>query len=120
MFNKDTYEKIKRLNFEDLLCIIFIIISILNISANNMQKKYVQTKKEELFKKSNKIFEITITITLIIYIYYFIRNISAYKKSNNKEDYMIKLLGSSFMIAGVLCLLYFQNKNETFIGSPTI
>lgn len=39
---------------------------------------------------------------------------------SQKKIYLIKLLGSSFLIAGNICLWYFQNKESSFVGSPAI
>ena len=39
---------------------------------------------------------------------------------SRKKLYLIKLLGSSFLIAGTICLWYFQNKESLFVGSPAI
>lgn len=112
--------EINQLNFENFLWLIFIIIAILNITADNDEKEYLKTKNNIYKNKANKIFNITLKITFLIYIYFFIRNFNAYEKSSLKEKklYAIKLLGSSFLIAGILCLIYFQNKNSSFIGSP--
>ncbi len=38
--------------------------------------------------------------------------------SKKKKLYEIKLLGSAFLIAGVLLLIYFQTHQNDFIGSP--
>ena len=42
------------------------------------------------------------------------------EKSSEKEKslYTIKLLGSSLLIGGIVCLIYFQVNQENFIGSP--
>lgn len=122
MFNDDTINTINRLKFEDLLWIIFVILSIANIYGDNNEKKFLETNNKAYETKSNQIFEITLTITFFIYVYFFIRNYSAYKKATfqEKELYMVKLLGSSLLIAGIICLLYFQTKQISFVGSPAL
>lgn len=46
----------------------------------------------------------------------------AYKYAilEEKNLYIIKLLGSSLLVAEVLCLLYFQAKQTSFTGSPAL
>lgn len=122
MYDNETIKDIKRLNFEDLIWIIFIIISILNIIGNENEKNYLKTSNNSFKKSANKIFEFTITATFFIYTYFFIRNFKSYKESssNEKRIFSIKLLGTSFLIAGIICLLYFQENENTFFGSPAI
>ena len=61
-------------------------------------------------------------VSLVIYIYFFYRNYNTYKQSNevDKSMLIVKLIGSSLIIAGALCLIYFQYKNTDFIGTPSI
>ena len=49
-------------------------------------------------------------------------NYNALNKASDemKSLYEIKLLGSIFLIAGVVCLLYFQFNQKNFIGSPAL
>ena len=106
----DTANQMKKLKFEELLWIIFAIISLLNVYGDKIEEEYVTTKQEIYHDKSNKIFEITLMVTLLIYIYFFIRNYKALEKVSYHEKrlYEIRLLGSSFLIAGILLLIYFQ------------
>ena len=106
----DTTNQMKRLKFEELLWIIFAIISLLNVYGDKTEEEYVTTKQETYHDKSNKIFEITLMVTLLIYIYFFIRNYKALEKVpyHEKRLYEIRLLGGSFLIAGILLLIYFQ------------
>lgn len=119
--NNSTNE-LKRLKFEDLLWIVFAILSIMNIYGDQLQKEYIQTSSNYYEERSNTIFEITLTITLCIYIYFFLRNYKSYKNvtSKNKSLYAIKVFGSIFLIVGTICLIYFQENNENFIGSPSL
>ena len=117
MINNDILNQI---NIEDIIWIIFIILSILNIYGNYNEKQYSKTHNNYYKVTSNKTFEFTIITTFFIYLYFFYRNYKAYQESQNKELYRAKVLGSTFLIAGILCLLYFQEKQNHFIGSPGI
>ena len=115
-------DDITRLNFEDILFIILIIGICFNIYADNCEKKYIINHDKRLEVRANKIYIIVLIVTGIIYLYYLYRNYDAYKKSNkeDKNRFEIKLLGSAFFIAGILCLIYFQYKDPNFIGAPSI
>lgn len=113
-------EEINRLNFENILWIIFASICIINIVGNNEEIKYIMTNDTNVKKKANKIFEVTIFTTFIIYLYFAIRNYYALKNANNKKLYNIKLIGSLLLIAGIICIFYFQVKQKDFIGSPSL
>lgn len=120
MYDKKIINELNRLNFEDFLWIIFIAIGIITIYGNYNQKMYIKTKDDYFNKKSNDIFEIALTTSLLIYIYFFTRNYKAYNNSSKEEKnlYEIKLVGSSLFIIGILCLLHFQEKQTSFVGSP--
>lgn len=116
------HSEIDRLNFENILWIIFIVLSILNIIGDNYEKKYVSFNDIYYKREANKIFEFTLIVTFFIYLYFLYRN---YNSMNNVSDdmrgiYEIKFLGSIFLIIGILCLLYFQEKQTSFVGSPAI
>lgn len=121
--NNNVFDEIKRLNFEDLLWIVFIITSILNIWGNDYQKKYVISNDNYYEDKANNIYIFILVIVLFLYLYFFNRNYKMYKSKMNgstTEDF-IKVIGSIFFIIGTLCLLYFQvNSNNNFIGGPEI
>ena len=120
--NNRIINDLTRLKFEDFLLVLFIILSLLNIYGNQSEKNYLKTNNTIYKNKANEIFKFTILITIFIYAYFFIRNYHSYKisRENEKHIFIIKLLGSSFLIAGAVCLLYFQSKESSFSGSQAI
>lgn len=72
--NKDSND-ILRLNFENFIWIVFITISVLNINADNDEKKFINTNNSvSVYKtEANNIFELTISIIFLIYIYFAFR-----------------------------------------------
>lgn len=102
--------EIFRLNFEDFLWSIFIILAVLNIQGDYDEKKYIYSHNEFFRNESNSIFTLTLTITFFIYLYFLVRNYNFYKQvpSYQKQAYLIRLYGSAFLVAGVCLLLYFQ------------
>ena len=115
-------DEIRRLNFEDIIWIVFIILSILNIVGNDNQKKYVVSNKQYYEDRANNISIFVLTILFIIYLYFFYRNYNMYNDKDNPSDVdRIKVIGSFLFIVGTLCLLYFQvNSDDNFIGEPEI
>lgn len=118
MFDDD----IKRLNFEDYIWIVFAILAFLNIFGDNLQKIFIRTNYSEFEDKANNVFLFTLIISFIIYIYFFYRNYRAFLKVSNNEKsiFLVKLIGSSLLIGGVICLIYFQANQTNFIGTPAI
>lgn len=122
MDNDDIINELKRLRFEDFLWILFAILALANIYGDNNEAEYLRTNDNSFRAKANHIFEITLIITLLIYLYFLIRNYHAYKKARpqDKNLYKVKLLGSALLIAGIICLIYFQTKQTSFTGSPAL
>lgn len=115
-------KEINRLNFEDILWVIFIGLSILNIVSNNLQKEYVIWEDKYYEDKANNISIKVLTILVFVYLYFFIRNYNMYRKKDNATDTdLVKVIGSLLFVIGAICLLYFQvNSDDNFIGGPAI
>ncbi len=77
--------EINRLKWEEFLWGVFAFIAILNIIGDKNEELYIKTKETSYENRSNKIFEITLIVTLLIYIYFFIRNYNAFKNSSFQE-----------------------------------
>lgn len=77
--NDNVWSEIRRLNFEDLLWIIFIVTSILNIIGNDYQKRYVVSNNENYENMANNIYVFILIIVLFIYLYFFNRNYKMYE-----------------------------------------
>ena len=116
------YEELKRLDFEFYIWLVIALLAFFNIFADNLQKKFLKTNNKLYESKANKIYLFVLGVSLIIYIYFFVRNYNSYKvaSSEDKSLIIVKLIGSSLIIAGALCLIYFQYKNTDFIGTPAI
>lgn len=115
-------EEINRLEFENILWLIFAIVCLLNIFGDYEEEMYIKSNDYKYKNNANKVFELTLSVTFLIYVYFAIRNYNALNKASDemKGLYEIKLLGSIFLIAGVVCLLYFQFNQKNFIGSPAL
>lgn len=115
-------EEINRLNFENNIWILFSCLCLINIAGDNNLKDYLRTNNINKKNISDNLFLFTLSVTLLIYIYFLNRNIKAYKKASevNKELYKVKVFGSLFLIIGILLLIYFQKEQTSFNGSPAL
>lgn len=130
--NDEKISELKRLKFEDYVWVAFIVLSILDIVADNYQKKFIITDNLSYEQTANKLYTLVVFISVFIYLYFFVRNYKANSKvdiyDQDKYLFEIKLLGSIFFLVGVLCLLYFQvnisdntsGSSGAFIGGPAL
>ena len=112
-------KEIDRLNFEDLLLFVFIILCILNIKGDNLEKEYLIYNDSNKKILSNNIFKFTIYISFFIYLYYFFRNYNDYNNISfdKKSLYSVRFFSSVCFIVGTLCLIYFVNRDSDLIGT---
>ena len=104
--NDSLYSEVRRLNFEDLLWILFIFLSIMNIVANKFQKEYVISNNHYYEGKANNISIYVLTILVFVYVYFFLRNYNMYNnKDNPQNEDLVKVIGSFLFIIGTLYLL---------------
>ena len=120
----DNASKVKELEFEKVLWWIVIFLSALNIYGDNLEQLFFINNNIGAEKKAKKIFIFTITVSLIIYLYYVYRNYKYYSVSKFKRNetflYLIRLIGSIFVVVGVIFILYYEVKEKTPVGTPTI
>ena len=121
--NDEIVENIKKLKIQDFLFVVFAIVSFLFLS----DFMYYSNNTTFLGKISSTITKLLIptklglnSMMINIKRNSLLKSYEAYKNiSNEKKDlYFIKLYGSCFFIAGAICLLYFQEKQTSFIGGP--
>ena len=122
MFDKTDKSELERLDFEKMLWIILIGAGVLNIIGDTYEQEYITTKDREAQKKGHEIFEFTIFVSFVIYIYYFWRNYTFYKNETTakKRIYLVNLVGSIFLLGAALCFIYFEEEDEFFEGTPSI
>lgn len=116
--NDNVENMVKRLNFENFIWVCFIVISIFDIYGDELIKKELRSNDKTAAKKANKVFLRVTAFSVLIYIYFLLRNYDDYKKHHTKS-YEIRLMGSIFILFGTLCLLYFQYTNKKDIDSPS-
>lgn len=117
--NSEKENEIKRLSFENFIWIIFIVVSALDIYGDELVKKYIRENDKKADIRAKKIFFYVLIVTIIIYMYFFIRNYHDVQNHPGNDEYEIRLLGSVFMLAGTICLLYFQIETTTITEGPS-
>ncbi len=115
---QDAEKMVKRLSFENFIWIVFIVISLLDIYGDELIKKNLLYNDKEAIKKANKLFLRLSTISILIYIYFLTRNYYDYKKYKNKS-YAARLVGSTLILIGTLCLFYFQMTTTKQVDSSS-
>lgn len=116
--NNNNQNEYKRLLFEDNISIVFIILSVLNIKANNIIEDVLITNNYDNYKKAINIYKFNIVVSILIYIYFVIRNYSFYERAiENEEDpsfEKIRVIGSVLILIGTILLAYtlFADENE--------
>lgn len=116
--NHNVEETVKRLSFENFIWIGFVIVSLLDIYGDELIKKGLIENDRASLSKANKLFLGLAYFSILVYLYFLIRNYYDYKKYRNK-NYQIRLLGSILILAGTLCLVYFQKNNKTPVDSSS-
>lgn len=114
MYNEKIVNELKRLNFEDILWLFYGSIILFNIFGNYYEKVYLKTNSKIVGKKYNSIFEIILILTFFIYIYLFVRNYNKYQNApvEEKREYLIRVIGAVFLIAGIICFIYYQDEER--------
>lgn len=116
--NEDVEKTIKRLNFENFLWFLFIIVAVLDIYGDELIKKDLRYNDKKSTVRANRVFLGALFVAVLIYFYFLIRNYSDYQKHHD-ESHEIRLIGSILLLAGTICLIYFQLKNINPTDSPS-
>ena len=114
--------KIKELEFEKILWLIFIFISALNIYGDNLEELFLTTNDSTKEQSAKQIFNFTVIVSLLIYLYFGYRNYKYTKNITGKEHNLacIRFAGSILIIIGTLFIIYYNISDKDPIGTPTI
>ncbi len=117
--NSNEKKRIKQLNIEDFIWVIYIGIIILSFYSNSIERKYFIYRNLKDKEKYREINIIIFSILLIVYIYFFISSLNDFfnlKQSDTKrkkELVYLSLIASFFILLSGLIFLYiaFSDKN---------
>lgn len=117
----DSQEKIKNLNIDEGLRVLFILIGVATIWGDELEKDYIENNDIEEEKRAKKIFIITIFISLIVYTYFAYENYRTMKQmAEQGQDVQLeetRFIGSLLVVFGVFFLLYYQF-NKFIVDNP--
>lgn len=103
----DNIDLIKRLEIDQVISVIFIIISIVSIYCDELIKDGIGESDLEKQKLASQLFLIITIISLIIYIYFLYRNFVVLKDEQSIENYL-RFFGSLLFIVGIILYLFSQ------------
>ena len=108
-------ERMKEIDLEDYIFIIYYIIITLSIYANKIEREYLITKDIEFREKYRHLLYIIFGTANVIYLYYAIFSYQEVKNNNNSKDkYLFELsFFASFLIliSGIIYLyIIYQDK----------
>ena len=102
--NNNLEQKLKDIDEEDIIWLIFIGIFILRIYSNKVEREYRINNKLDCRKKYHKINEFTYIIAIVIALYYIYRNW-------NTENRNISLITNGLSII-VLVIFYYLEETS--------
>lgn len=115
---------IDNIKIEKILSIIFIIIGLTNIYADNLLVKSIKCNDKSLKIKATEIFLFGLIISFILYIVIVSRNYSFYiQKKESGEDAspeLQRLFGSLIILAGFAIVFYYFINNSFDTEAPPV
>ena len=115
--DKELVDRLKKLEIEEVIWLILIIIIVLSFIANNFEREYLIYQKEKSKKEYRYLLMIIFGIALCTYLYYFfdsikdLSNINSYREEKKKYIYLSFLSSLLIVIAGII-LLYIAIMDE--------
>lgn len=79
-------ERVSELVIDEWIWIIFIVLSILNISGDEIEKNYCYYHEQKDKERSKKIFIFTVFVSLMIYLYLAYNNCKKYRVAKEKNE----------------------------------
>ena len=123
MGNKVDNKKISELKIDEMLWGIFIVLAFLNISGDELEKKYYTYNDTNEDIRAKKIFTFTVFVSFWIYLYFAYRNYKRvkYLRELNKDCSLdeVRFIGSVLVVTGISLLLYFQVKSSS-ANNPSV
>ena len=112
----NNYDRIKEINIEDYIFIIYYIIITLSLYSNKIEKEYLISNNHEKKEEYRILLFIIFGIAFLVYLYYFVSSYSSLKKCNNHYSYKLNELSTlaSFLvlISGIIYLYIIFNDND--------
>ena len=111
-------EKLKILNTEDYICLIYIGIIFMSWYSNSLERKYFTENDIESKTKYQKIMVLIFTILIVIYLYFLkesindIKNLKPWDTPKKKNLVYLSFLGSLLIAISGFIFLYISIVDE--------
>ena len=121
MINNDLNKRLKQLNTEDKIWIIYIGIIIISFYSNNLERKYFVNNDYKSKKKYKTLTTLIFVILIIVYLYFLkdsidsIRELKPTDSNKKKELVYLSFIGSLLIATSGFIFLYISivDKNLT-------
>ena len=109
-------KRVKELVIDEWIWVVFIILSALNISGDEVEKHWCYYHEKRDKEISRKIFTFTVFASFLIYLYLAYKNYNKYKNAcNGKQNtslFEARFLASSLVVIASSIFLYAQCKDK--------
>ncbi len=104
--------RLKDINIENNIWIIYLIVIGLSYYANDLEKNYFLTGNNESKEKYRKINAFIFIILIIVYSYFEKDSIDTLKNNKNNKLYQLSLIGSTAVLISGIIFLYIIIKDK--------
>ncbi len=104
--------KLKELEIEEFIWIVYIGIIILSFYSNNLEKKYFLYNDQISKEKYRKIMILIFSILIVVYFYFFkdsydsLKNLNCYDSFKKKKLNKLSFIASTFILISGIIYLY--------------
>ena len=118
MYSKELEEKLKELNIEDFIWVIYIGIIILSWYSNSLERKYFIYKDQISKEKYRKIIILIFTVLLLVYVYFFkssykdLKNINECTSNKKRKLVELSFIASFLILVSGVIFLYIAFEDE--------
>ncbi len=116
--DNDIYNRLKQLDIEDFIWVIYIGIIILSWFSNDLERKYFLFKNEDSKEQYQKVIQIIFSILIVIYLYFLkgsiddIRNLKPTDSDKKKRFVYLSFVASLLIAISGFILLYIAYADE--------
>lgn len=103
MYNNELNKKLKQLNIEDFIWLIYIGIIILSWYSNSLERKYFLSKNYNCKRNYQNIMILIFSILVVVYLYFLKSSLDDYRNLKVDDSYKKKKLVTLSLIAS-LCI----------------
>lgn len=100
-------EQLSEIGREDIIWATYIFVAIFAIISNQIEKDYFYTHDQKKYREFHNLNIILLTISFLVYIYFFVNASNKFSKSRDKKNYMTVVATTLFLVGGGI-LLYLE------------